>query len=204
MKIMFYATLAGMLFTTSIASSKDNIANQRWIANTSTPDAIWINPTERRRETIYFYTWTNSRDKVHSLTKKNEEYYSDDNNDYLNADIIAMVTPLKFRIIPYSKDESIYNKNIEYIAKIDVCFKGSCDKKTMHYRISHEFGDGIEIPDKTPIIYYFNKNKDDGMYHPVDSWAWMSTSVKAQNHLKKALQGKKNQNKKPSNSKVSQ
>jgi len=136
-------------------------------------------------ELNYFYTWTdtiNTTSNSYPLSLNKKINFSNDNqivqdneHYYRQADMVAMLTPIKFRIIPYNKN-TYDPKSMEYIATVNRCYKGPCHVKTIHYQFDADTGETFSSPYKIPEIIYLHYDKKNKMYDQIDAWAYLPIS----------------------------
>jgi len=168
----------------------------KWLESMIGPDFTADRFGNTVRDSNYFYTWTKVKRKVYmdkTPPKTDTKFINEYCDSYKDADIIALLTPLKFRIIPYSNTTSGMKK-LEYLAEIKSCYKGSCNKKTIHYRILHDSGDSFRFPDSTPIIVFLRKDDEDKVYYQIDPWANLVATKKIQSIMKNIYNKRKSSN----------
>jgi len=197
MKILLCFIYISIFINFSIASSLDvKKENMKWLESMIGPDFTADRFGNTVRDSNYFYTWTKAKRKVYmdkTPAKVDAKFINEYCDSYKDADIIALVTPLKFRIIPYS-NTTTHRKELEYLAEIKSCYKGPCNKKTIHYRITHDGGDTFGFPDSTPIIVFLAKYDGDKVYYQADPWARLVATKKMQNIIKNIYKKKKSSN----------
>jgi hypothetical protein len=72
------------------------------------------------------------------------------------------VSPIKFRILPYSGKDSA--KFVEIVSKIDKNIHGLPKKDTFTYYMSLELDDSIGEIDGSSQLIFFNKEDDNKFY----------------------------------------
>lgn len=85
---------------------------------------------------------------------------------------------IDFRIPKDYNDE----KAIEYSATVLRCYKGNCPKE-IHYRISYEIGDTINLKDNFPSIILLSKYND--IYYLNDQFVYFPFSEELEMELEK-------------------
>lgn len=139
---------------------------------------------KKTRDSYYFDTWTHIIDKKIGYSAPISLHTALDiiKSDYNKTVIIAKVKNLKFKIIPYKKNDD--EKAIEYIASVIKCYKGICPDK-IHYRISYEIGDTIYLKNGSPAIVLLSKY--DNIFYLNDQFAYFPANKKLEIGLNKLI-----------------
>jgi hypothetical protein len=182
----------------SCFSSKLTNVEKLWLENMYGVDYMADSYGNFVSESKYFYTWTKVDKKVsidiNTSLNITESAIADYYQSYMNdVDIIVSLTPMKFRIIPYS-DDSTGMKQIVLFAKINFCYKGQCDRKNMYYHIFSDTGEGFEFPNSRPYILFLKKDENGG-YYQLDSWAKLLDTKKTHQIIQKIFFSKRQVNK---------
>lgn len=201
MRFFSFSILFIVLYQFSLASCfnvKLTNTEKLWLENMYGVDYMADSYGNFVSESKYFYTWTKADKKVsidiNTSLNITESAIANYYRSYMNdVDIIVSLTPMKFRIMPYSND-SIGMKQIVLLAKINFCYKGQCNRKNMYYHVFSDTGEGFEFPNNRPYILFLKKDENGG-YYQLDSWAKLLDTKETHQIIEKIFFSKREINK---------
>ena len=185
MKEVIFLFVLSMTLSSCHGKINNSITDKKEFAKEIDYSDIFYGLTHKKeRDSHYFHIWTNVINKKSDQSKHLplNSILGMIKTDYNETDMIAKIKNLKFKIIPYTKDAD--EKAIEYIATVMKCYKGHCPKK-IHYRISYEMGDTINVKNNFPAIVLLTKYDD--AYYLNDQFMYFPANKKLETALGKFI-----------------